>query len=424
MREEKIARGVTGTLIVLPLAFALAYMTCGYDAARWTMFYGLACTVVGLAAGWVLGRRHALLQILCTVLPAAALALAVPAAALGAWYIRYILMAIGVLLAVLSERRFVTTSGSMLRSGILLVPFATIVASGAFIWFAQSSGSRNAAQIWGMLVIVGSIWFIAVIFLMNRLSLRQAARAGSHSDVPVGARRSGSAGVVIFLVCSFLLASIGTIVQAIGTFFQMLGRWILQIFLFIASLFPQNGPPKPMDSSAPQQVLPADNTTQSPLMQLITNIIIVLVLLAVLAAIIYGLSKLFPKLWKKLQERFRSLFATWKEDEADYRDRTESLMSLKQAMADAGAGLRKLARRFRRRPRIADFDTNADKARFLFREYVHGLVSSGHEPPPGATATDIAKPVPALAKVYNRARYGEEEPLNSEIEKARESVKI
>lgn len=423
MREEKIARSISAALIVLPIAFIPLCLIWGFEFARTALFYGMGCTAVGIAAGWFLGRKHAALQILAAALPAAVLALAVTIPAPGADVLRYSMMGLGALLAVWMERRSIAPADTALRSGLLLAPLISLLIVSIFLWATGRTTSSEASQAWTLIVVFGAVWFAAAVVLMNRLSLRQAAHAGSHSDVPSGARRSGTVGALVFIVATLLLSGISTIVQGLIAFFKAAAYWLIQAFIFLMSLLPGGGDGKQPQASSAPDMLPKDTSKSSPLMDLITNIIIAVVLVAVVAAICYGLTKLFPKLWKKLKGWLSRLFATWHDDEAGYQDRAESLMTLRQALAGAGERLARLARRFRRKPRIGDFNTNSGKVRFLFREFLHNLVSSGHEPPPGATATDIARPAPSLAKAYNLARYGEEEPSSKDIEKAEEAVK-
>lgn len=421
MREDNIFRSLSWALIVLTVVFVPVYFLAGFAFARMTLFYGLGCTALGIVSAWLMGKRHFTLQILAAAIPSALLSLLLPVNLPNAQIIRYILMGSGALLAVYAERLCVTSSGKALKPGLLLTPIALQLVVSTFIWLVNADKSSGIPDVSGLFLLLCSLWFAIILFLLNRLSLRQAAHVGAHNDVSAGVRRGGSAGVILFIGCSFLLASIGAVVRAIGEFFRLLGSWILAAMLFLSSLFPSGGDQRPAGTPPPEELPPVGGGAESPFMQILSIIITIAVLLAVLAAICYGLYKLFPKLWKKLQEKLRNLFASWKADEADYRDRTESLMTIKQALADAGAGLRKFARRFRRRLRLSDFDTNTGKIRFLFREYLHGLTAAGHEPPPGATANDIARPAPPLASAYNRARYGEEEPSDREIEKAKDS---
>jgi hypothetical protein len=424
MREEKIARSVSGALIVLPVMFMPLYLIWGFAFARSVLLFGFGCTAVGIAAGWLLGRRHPALQIAASVLPSALLALAVPIHIPGADIVRYCLMGLGALHAVWTERRSVASGDTALKSGLLLAPLLALLFVSVFLWFTAKSTATMTADVWTLLLILGALWFAVAAFLLNRLSLRQAAHAGSHSDVPEGARRSGTAGVVLFIVATFVLAGISDIVQGLVAAFRAAAGWLIQAVLFLLNLLSKLFAPSaegPQASGEQDMPLPPGGEA-SPLAQLISNILIALVLLAVVAAIVYGLAKLFPKLWQKIRDRLSGVFAGWREEEADYQDRAESLMSLKQALSGAGERLRKFARRFRRRPRLDDFPTNAGRIRFLFREYLRGLVAARREPPPGATATEIAKTAPALAGAYNRARYAGEEPGDGEVAKAQEQV--
>lgn len=423
MPEERIARSVSAALIVLTIAFAPLYMLFGFAFAAPVLFFGLGCTVVGIAASLLLGRRRAVFQLLASALPAAALALIVPVSIVrGALIARYAMMGAGALLAVWTERLALRPANPGRETGLLLAPLGVLFAVCAVIWLRAKNYGSAAQGMWTLLIAIGCIWFVVALFLLNRLALRRAAASGTQRSIPAGARRSGTVGVAVFAVAVFVLAGINTIVQAIAEAIKWLIARVVEVFLFLSSLFSSGMQAAPSPTGGQQDMQLPPPGEASPLMQLLSNIFLYAAVIAVAAAILYGLYKLLPKLWRKLLERFGRLASTWHQDEG-YQDRSESLMNLRQALSDAGAGLRKFARRFRRRPRIGDYPTNAGKARFLFREYLHGLVSSGREPPPGATATDIARPAPALASAYNRARYAEEEPGDAEIDKAQQEIR-
>jgi hypothetical protein len=414
---------MAGALIVLPLAFGGICLAFGPGPARAALFYGLGCALLGIAAGWLLGRRHPALQIAASALPAAALALAVPLDMPYAVIARYALMGLGALLAIWSERRFAVPAGDSMKNGLLLAPLVSLLAASAVLWFSQNASGNPAQGAWGLLAAVGAVWFALAVFLMNRSSLRNAAHAERSAEVPAGARRSGTAGALVFLAAAFALANVDAIVRFLGAAFRQLVVWLIAAWLFLCSLLPASSDQAPAPTGSPEEMqLPPAEGGPSPLAELISNILIGLVLVAVAAAILYGLYRLVPKLVQRIRERFGRLFASWREEDEGFSDRSESLMSLRQAFSDAGDRFRKFARRLRRRPRIGDFPTNAGKARFLFRELLHALKSAGREPPPGATATEVAKKAPGLAPVYNRARYAGEEPSDEEIERARESL--
>lgn len=420
MREEKAARSAAGALITLPIAFTAVFFTLGIELARTALFYGFGCAAIGIAAGWFLGKRHAAIQIAASALLAAALALVPGISVPSADIIRIAMAVLGALMAVWMERRFISPADS-LSPGLLLSPLAVLLVLSAVLLISAHTSGEAGSGVWTFIISMGTAWFVIAVFMLNRTALRQAAHAQTHGEVPPGARRSGTAGVIVFLAAAFALANIEAIVSFIGAVIRKLIEWLMAAIAFFGSLFPKAEPmPEPTQEAA-QDLFPPAESAGSPIWDIILWILAAALLLAAACGIIYGLYKWIPKLWRKLKERIGNLFATWREEEQDYSDRSESLMSLRQAFANAGARFRKV---FRRRLRLSDFPTNAGKARFLFREFLHGLVSSGREPPPGATATEIARPAPALSTAYNQARYGEEEPSDAEIEKARESVHL
>ena len=418
MRDERLVRGFAPALAALILAASALYLLSDAAFAQLMFAFGGLCAAFGLAVGWLLGRRNAALQIACAIVPAAALAL-LPVWAGGPAYTVYPMMALGAALSLWTERLTVTSAAKPLKAGVAIAPLVTLLI-GAFAMLFAADGRQDAAGMITFLIALGIIWFAITAVVMNRLSLRAAAR--SSAGVSAGVRRAGFAGSVVFILATVLLACVGPIVQFLGDAFRKLAQWAFQLFLLIGSLFPQGEGGQGGAQQNPEDMLPKAEGEQSLLSQIITYVIIGLILLVIVGAIVYGLSKLLPKLWTKLRDRLKGVFSSWHEDEG-YRDRTESLLSLRQALTGAGDRFRKFARRFRRRPRIGDFPTNAGRARFLFREYLLGLMERGHEPPPGATANEIARPAPALASAYNLARYAEREPTDRQIEQAAESLK-
>ncbi len=420
MREERIIRSLAAALTALALLFAVAFLLAGLELARLVLFCGLAFAVIGIAVGTLLGKRHPVMQILLSAAPGAALAwLAGRIVMIEPAYL-YSLVAIGVLLAVWAERLYVTTREASLSAGALLAPLAGWLCTAGILYLTVRE-RPDTAQIWPFVIIPASVWFIVAMVALNRRGVRQAARANTGSGVPAAVRRNGTVGAVLFIAATFLFANASAIMGFIADGLKKLVAWAVVAFYWLSSLLsPSNTGGQSPQGGDQQQPLPMGGEG-SPLMQLIGDIVMVVMLVCIAAAIIFGLYKLFPKLWQKLRERLNTLFGTWRDSE-DFRDSSERLMTLRQAFSNAGKGLRKLARLFRRRERIGDFTTNAGRARFLFREYVRDLIASGHRPRPAATASDIARPVPALAHAYNLARYGEEEPSDGEVESAREEV--
>ncbi len=420
MREERVIRSLAAALTALALLFAVACILAGLALARLVLFCGLAFAIIGIAVGMLLGKRHPLLQILLSAAPGAALAWLAGRIAMVEPVYLYSLVAIGVLLAVWAERLYITTREASLSAGALLAPLAGWLCSAAILYLTIRERA-DAGTVWPLVIIPASVWFAVAMVALNRNGVRQAARANTGSGVPAAVRRNGTIGAVLFVAATFLFANASAIMGFIADGFKKLVAWAVAAFYWLSSLLsPSTTGGQTPQGGDQQQPLPMGGEA-SPLMQLIGDIVMVLMLVCIAAAMLYGIYKLFPKLWLKLRERLNAIFGSW-HDSDDFRDSSERLMTLRQAFSNAGKGLRKLVRRFRRRERIDDFTTNAARARFLFREYVRGLCASGHVPRPSATASDIARPVPALAHAYNLARYGEEEPSDGEVEKAREEV--
>lgn len=418
---ERAVRSFSAVLCALPAAFASLYLLTGPAFAQAAFLYGLGCALVGAAAGRLFGKKRAALQITASALPAAALAFALDYSVPHAGIARIAAPALGALLAVWAERRYIAPEG--LGVAELLMPFAGMLASSAALWLAQAYSGVSGAGAWTVLLAAGSIWLAVAVFALNRVSLRQATRAQKKGDMPQGMRRGGFAGAAVFLVAAFALANANTIARLIGSFFRLLAGWIVAFCEFLSSLFASPEEPLPTSTPNGQMPLPPAQGGGSEFWDTLIWIIAILILAAIAAAAVYGIARAVPRAWRKLMERFRRLFSTWRQEDEGYTDREERLLTLRQAFANAGGRLRELGRVFRRRPRIGDYPTNAGKARFLFREFLRTLISSGKELPKGATATQIARSAPPLAQAYNRARYADEEPTDAEIGRARESMR-
>lgn len=417
---ERTLRSLSAALCVLPVALAVLYLLTDPGFAEAAFLYGLGCAFVGAAAGRLLGKRHPALQIAAAALPAAALAFALDYSIPYAGIARIAAPALGALLAVWAERRFI--SSESLQAVPLLMPLVAMLVASAVLWLAQADSGAFNARAWTVLFATGSVWLAVAMFALNRVSLRQATRAQKRGDMPPGMRRGGTLGVLAFVAAAFALANATVIARFIGAVVRKLIEWIAAALIFLTNLFDSPAPEEIPAPDGEPMVLPPVDQESSPLREIISRVIIGAVLLAVAAGIVYGLYKLLPRLWRKFAERMGNLFATWREEDEGYSDRAERLMSLRQAVSNAGARLKRMTRVFRRRPRLGDFPTNAGKARFLFREFLHGLISGGKKPAPGMTATEIARDAEPLARAYNIARYAGEEPTGEEIERAKESM--
>ncbi len=416
---EKILRSLAAVLTVLALLFAAASLAAGVALARFVLFSGLAFAAIGIVTGLLLGRRHPLLQIAAAAVPAALLAWVAGRAVMIEPVYLYIMVAIGAILAVWAERLYVTAGESSAGLGSLLAPLGGWLAA-ALLLTLTARENPDAGQIWPLVIAAASIWFAVAMVALNRSGVRKAARANAESGIPAAVRRNGTVGAVLFVAVTFLIANVSALGGIITGVIKRLLYWVVSVISWLSSVLspPTEGSQSPQGGE--QQPMPAGGEA-SPLMQLLGVIVMVFILICVAAAILYGLYRLFPKLWRKLSERLKALLGSW-HDSDDYSESSERLMTLGQALSGAGRELRKFARLFRRRERLSDFSTNAGRARFLFREYVRRLISTGRAPRPSATATEIARPAPALAHAYNLARYGEEEPSDGEVERAREEV--
>ena len=424
--EERIAAAVSTALCILLIAFVGFFAAFGFASALPVLLYGLGCVALAVAVAHLLGRIHPLLQILVTVIPAASAALLIEGV-----LPRYIAMGMGVVVALIAERSVVTGNPPQSVSVRYLSPLLALFVSAAGVWFFSRTNNRPQEGALVTLAVIGAVWLVVALFLLNRYSLRQAARADAQQDVPAGARRAGLAGTLALMALAFLLASIGPIARAISTLFDSIGGSVAAfVSWLLKTLFSSSSKPAPDTTPTPtggMEQIPMDGANAPAWFQILMTVLSYVIALAILCLIVYGLSKLLPRVWKDISSRLRTVFATWRDDAQDYRDRAESLMTLRQALGDARKQIDRIARRFRRKPRLEDFPTNGERVRFLFREFLLGLKQRGKQPRPGDTPGEIAASGRApgsddLADAYNLTRYALQEPGDDAVERARRFV--
>lgn len=429
MREEKWGRGLSVMFVVLPLAYVLALAAgFGLVGARTLLLFAVGCAFAGMVVGRWLGRWPAVLQmLLCAAL-----------AGLGAWvlpvrfehfWLRYVVLALGVLFTLIVEYQMLHAGSS--RSGQqLMIPIPAFLASCAILWMALRIGHLPAAEPWGIMAALGACWIVAAAALLNRSALRRAAWADSQREIPAAARRAGMAGIGVFLALCFALSLIGAISQALSRAAEAVGRWLIAAYLWLNDHLllktdtPQAGPRGSMQ-------LPVGPAKEQPQWAMVLQRLLGIVIVAVaVGAVLYLLYRKLPRVVRAIRDRLRQMYGNWAEEEDPYHDKNESLLSLREALKNAGSRWERFARRFRPRPKLSDFATDAERARFLFRELLHRLRQKDHLPPPGATAREIlraqrpADGMDALERGYAAARYAEAEPSPADIREAARAMDV
>jgi hypothetical protein len=368
--------------------------------------------------------------VLCAALAAVA-ALLLPIQFPWPW-LRYVLMAAGASMTLAVERRGIAMPEKPL-SGALLAPSGSFLVACAILWFHLRSAKVSGEGMWPILAVLGSVWFVLAVLMLNRSSLRLASRAHLHREIPAGVRRAGLFGTALFLVAAFMLSKIGAIAKALSTSLDAIFRWLIAAYVWLCNLLPQQGVQEQGGGKAQPQPLPVlpGAESQIPLWeQILLNVLAALIFLGAVALLLFGLYKGLPKLWQKIRERLAGLLGSWHDEAPSYEDKTESLLSLRQALSQAGDKLSRFARRFRRRARLSDFHTNAEKARFLFRELMNRLKAADKLPPPGATPAEITSArtrtdgMKELSRSYALARYAEEEPDEADIRAAAKGMEM
>ncbi len=430
MVEEKLGRGMAAAFTVLPLAFVLALaLGAGMDGAITLLLYGLGCAAAAIAVARLLSRAPAAVHIaLCAALAAGA-ALLLPLRLEWPW-LRYVVLAAGALFTLIVER-CALRSGDGTVSQALLLPLGTLLGSCLLLWMHVRMTDTPLPQAWAVLSALGCGWFVSAMLLLNRWSLRRAARAGAQREVPAGTRRAGFVGTTVFLVAAFLLSLVQAIGRWLSTALDAAWRWLVAAYLWLINSLMSQTPVEPGEGNGqPDMGLPPVDAQDQPLwQQILLGIITVVIVLGCAALLVYGIYKGAPRLWKAIVERLRALFGTWADDDAAYHDRSESLLSVRSALAQVGEQWNRFARRFRPRPKLSDFATDAERARFLFRELLRRLCQRDAMPPPGATAREILAAqrtdgMQALSRSYALARYAEEQPDPRDIQEAAKGLDV
>ncbi len=419
MREERIGRALATGLVFLPLAYVMAFLLFGFADARLVFAYGLWCVVAALVAGRLLGRLPVAVQIVaCVAVAALALLLPLP------WLAQVIVAALGLVLTLVVERISLKEADTALGN-MLLVPLGSVLVSAAFLWiYSHTVTGVELGSSYPMLTALAAVWMVAALLLTHRSSYRDAAIAMTHRQIPPGARRSGLAGTLALLAAVFALALSGPIGRAVSWLFGGLGTALRALLLALSRFFTGDEQVSP----EPEATGEGDMNQLGPvqeggllafLFRILLYVVSAAILLAMFALLCYGLSRLLPKVWRDITGWARRTFGTWQEDAVAYSDRNENLLTLRQAINDAGASLRRFAKRFQPKPRLEDCATNGERVRFLFREYLQRRRQAGKPPRPGDTPAQlVGEAGRGLWEPYNRTRYGGLEPTDREVQDA------
>jgi len=319
------------------------------------------------------------------------------------------------------------------RQANVMITFGVILYFIAAVVFPLVEELQGLA---GALSISGTICLITVLFVLNRRFLRTASLASKRpASVPAPLRSHNTVfmiivtGIVLFVTLVFGKSMGSALFQAI--------RWILLKLLSGGSTEELPPPEPPPEPSAPPMLPPPGE--KGPL-GYILDIIGIAFLAAVALAILYGIGYWLYKHSGGVLKQWIHRIAAWltrrsEEEEAGYTDEEKSVFSWDEVslgMKDSWLG-RLFSRS--RGERWEDAQANADRVRFLYRQWLRTAADQGYEAKlaltPKETEADIRRSLPEqadaaktnqLLQLYYRVRYAREEVSTDEVERVKREM--
>ncbi|MCR2802844.1 DUF4129 domain-containing protein [Paenibacillus soyae] len=234
-----------------------------------------------------------------------------------------------------------------------------------------------------------------------------------------------------------LVAGIAVLV-AFLLLFRRLREWLEETVLsFLRSLFgrgsdeaplPEPEQQTPSTPELPMTEPPGEPSAFMKLLELIFQIGVTVLLAALALVVLYFVCK---KIYRLLQQALAKLAArqgAGQGEEQGFTDEVESLTTKERR----SWGLRFKPRNAKlERTSWNELGTNAERARFLYREWLRQESSRGYETKPYLSPRETAEDIgsgagssPAhtagLVSLYELARYGEREPSDEAVEKQRQ----
>lgn len=231
---------------------------------------------------------------------------------------------------------------------------------------------------------------------------------------------------VFFLIC-LCLASLGSL----GDFFSGLQERIMAWLERMANR--ESGGAPDLGSSESEGGLPEAGESAewlSNLDSILIYVVMVVLAVAFVALIIFAIKK-FKVLaaWMNKWMKKKRTAAEEEDEVLGYVDEEESLFDLKKS---AKSVLDRFSKWFEREEKVSDYQTNAEKVRFLYRFQIFKALQKGYafkaQLTPKETADDLAdwnqqhKLQDELVQAYNNTRYGGQEPDRSIVEKIKNQL--
>lgn len=426
-----VLKGAVETLLFLPLLTIIAAYALPAGAAVWW----LAVLPLAYAAGCAGKLWLPLRRLYRSVLFAIAVS-AVWSFAFFGLSLPFAFSAVIVFIAVMRGGRMAEEDwmaqfslawyGAGLLTYFLLSVFAPLLPK-----TAPYGGALNA---FGLLAIVVSL------FRINLFNMRAETLSGSADALPAAVRRHNR-----------LLVTLALVVIAALMFFSHIREgweWLRErLIAMLQALFSRSGPSEAPPLQQPEQgmtpLLPQDDGQRSVLLEWLEQIVVFLLYAAAIVGLIYLLYKLGRKLPSALRKWMAWLLRLLRRERAvtvdpGYEDEVESLDRER-----SGGGLFRFVKRAEgTADKWPEAGTNADKVRFLYREWLRRAMRKGYplrpHLTPGETAEDIAAwqrnaereaaggnaGAAPLVTAYEAVRYGGKTVSDAEVEAIREKLEL
>jgi hypothetical protein len=296
-----------------------------------------------------------------------------------------------------------------------------------------------------LMTAAGLLCLAIALFATNRRFLRDATLANNRSAaVPAIMRNHNGMFIGSILVAAIVLTALFG--NAFGGMLFALLRWLLHLLLSAEPTeVPEELPPAPPPANPGFQEAEGESGLLGLILEIVGYVVGGVILLGLTAAVLYWLYKNFGgivRVWVRRLLTFMRRSGRKAENDG-YTDEETVVFSWEavgRRMQESWLG-RLVARS--RTERWDDQATNRDRVRYLYRIWLRAAVDGGYEPKrqltPKETASDIAEWSDAAAKVqaskrvggesagallglYYRARYGESDATDDEIEAVRRKL--
>lgn len=332
------------------------------------------------------------------------------------------------------------------RAIVVVVPVAMLPAALRFCTTAASSETHNIAigvavyAIAGiaamvvksdvlnrLLVIGGSIYIVASLWVMNDRAMRVGAASRVGVKPPVTMRKRNRALLIIVMVIAALIACFNWLKEKVSYLAGEGAKLLWRVIIWITDhLYPGQDVPNggggggDMDMSA----FGGEAAEPSPFWEAMTYVAYVLAAV-VLAFLLFLFFKKIFQLVKTLAKKLSAYLSRFAQSVGeDYSDEQESLLDWGEMQRDVGAALKKRVNSLFARDKKWEAMDAREKARHIVRV----LYRRAKLKPDGRTLRETLPELrtddpQAVADAYELARYADREPDAAALEKLRRDVR-